>query len=340
MYRLDHLYRLNNNENFLGPVRNAVTKVHEVESSLLPQYPSGDGFSLTVKLAEKFNKSSEQFLVGNGSNELITSVVKAFCEKGDNIVAADKTYAVYEWVAQFSGFEANLVKLNDAHQLQPEQVLDAINHKTKVVFICNPNNPTGKYWDTQTLKSFLHKVDNRCIVVVDEAYIEFVDKDDFPNGMELMEEFPNVVVFRTFSKMYGLASFRIGYLCAQRELIQIIERTHTRYSVNHLAQLTAWETMHNDAVLIEATKKMVTQARSILVNCFDDLGLNHLGDQGNFWMAQLPVSDLMIYKKLMRKGYAVRPMTNFRFPNWIRVSMDRKEVMLSFCEALKTTLQG
>lgn len=339
MYRIDHLYRLNNNENFLGPVDKATESIHSIDHVTVPKYPSGDAFSLTEKLAERFGKKPSDFLVGNGSNELITSLVKAFCEKGDNIIAADKTYAVYEWVANFSGFEAKLVDLDEEHKLSPQAVLNTITDKTKIIFICNPNNPTGDYWDKEKIINFLKAVDNRCIVVLDEAYFEFVEKEDYPNGMDLMDEFPNVVVFRTFSKMYGLASLRIGYLSAGEELIQIIERTHTRYSVNHIAQLTAWETMNDDADLIAKTRVCTANGRKMLENCFKDLNLNYIDGEANYVMVELPVSDLMMYKKLMRKGFAIRPMTNFRFPNWIRVSIVQEEVMKLFCEVFTSLMK-
>ena len=335
MFKVEHFYRLNNNENFLGPVSGAPELIHQLEQTVIPAYPSGDSFSLREKLAEKFKKSADQFLIGNGSNELITSIAKAFCEKGNNIIAADKTYAVYEWVAQYSGFEVRLVKLNEKHELLPEKVLEAIDQNTKIVFLCNPNNPTGKYWNKEQLEFFLEKVNNRCVVVLDEAYFEYVNREDYPNGMELMNKYPNAVVFRTFSKMYGLASLRIGYLCARPELISIIEKTHIKYSVNLPAQLTAWQSMHDDFELIRKSREEVARGKKLLLNCIDHLGFNHVGDQGNYWMIELPASDMIIYKKLMRKGFAVRPMTPFRFPNWIRVSIAEYSIMQKFCETFK-----
>jgi histidinol-phosphate aminotransferase len=335
MFKVNHFYRLNNNENFLGPVSGAADLIHQLEQGVIPAYPSGDSFSLREKLAERFEKSPGQFLIGNGSNELITSIVKAFCEKGNNIIAADKTYAVYEWVAQYSGFEARLVKLDDKHQLSPERVLEAIDSNTKIIFLCNPNNPTGKYWNKEQLEGFLQKVNNRCIVVIDEAYFEYVDKKDYPDGMHVLNNHPNVVVFRTFSKMYGLASLRIGYLCAQPNLIHIIEKTHIKYSVNVLAQLTAWQSMHQDEELIQRSQEAVAKGKTMLLNCVNDLGFNHVGDQGNYWMIELPTSDMIVYKKLMRKGFAVRPMTAFRFPNWIRVSIAEESIMQKFTETFK-----
>ncbi len=254
-YGVNSLHRLNNNENALGPPPEVSGVVDEFPPKDVPVYPNGDCFHLRQALATRFGMDEEQFLVGNGSCEVIASVIKAFCEEGDNIVTADKTFAVYEWVAEFSGFEARLIPLKD-HAFDHRAMLDAVNERTKIIFVCNPNNPTGTYWDRDTLTRFLDEVDNRAIVVIDEAYFEYVEKDDYPDGMEYIEQHPNVVVFRTFSKMYALAALRIGYLCGNREVVDQIRKTHIVYSVNTLAQRSAAAALSNDGSFIRATRDM------------------------------------------------------------------------------------
>ncbi|MFN2267704.1 MAG: histidinol-phosphate transaminase [Desulfonatronovibrio sp.] len=336
-FGVNHLHRLNNNENALGPPPNARRVIEEFTPDLAPVYPSGDCFDLCQVLAAKFGKSENQFLVGNGSCEVIASVVKAFCQRGDNIVTADKTFAVYEWVAEFSGFEARLVPLCE-YGFDPQAMLDAINEQTKIIFICNPNNPTGTYWDKDTLRSFLNSVDNRCIVVIDEAYFEYVQEPDFPDGMKIMEEYPNVVVFRTFSKMYALAALRVGYLCARPDVVDIIRRTHVVYSVNSLGQKAAAASLLEDTGFIADTRIMVDEGKKLLKEKYSRLGLEYLCGQGNFMMIKVPVSDTLIYRKLAHKGILVRTMTGFRFPGWIRVSLVQIPVMQEFCKALKEIL--
>lgn len=329
-YGVDHLHRLNNNENPLGPPPAARKIISEFEPPRASVYPSGDCFDLRGILAARFGKNPDQFLVGNGSCEVIASVIKAFCEQGDNIVTADKTFAVYEWVAEFSGFEARLIPLLD-HRFDPQAMLDAADEQTKIFFVCNPNNPTGMYWDKDTMCAFLDQVDNRCIVVIDEAYFEYVDQADYPDGMDLMEKYPNVVVFRTFSKMYALAALRVGYLCAHQEMVDIIRRTHVVYSVNTLGQASAAAAMQNDQEFIQSTRDMVASARKLLISEFARLGLEYVSGQGNYLMVKTPVSDTLVYRKLARKGILVRTMTGFRFPGWIRISLVQQEVMEEFC---------
>ena len=339
LYGLDQLHRLNNNENALGPPPEARKVIQAFEAQRSSIYPSGDSYFLRKTLGERFGKDPDRFLVGNGSCEVIASVIKAFCEKGDNIITADKTFAVYEWVAEFSGFQARLIPLVD-YGYDPEGMLAAMDARTKILFVCNPNNPTGTWWDRDVMERFLRRVDGRAIVVLDEAYREYVDDERFPDGMELMERHRNVVVFRTFSKMYALAGLRVGYVCGQKDVIDYIRRTHIVYSVNGVGQPAAAAALQNDAEHINATRLMVDQAKALLLPAFDGLGLRHVSGAGNFVMVETPVSDSLIYRQLMRRGIMVRTMTGFRFPNWIRISLVQEPVMLAFLAAFREVIQA
>lgn len=334
LYGLDHLHRLNNNENALGPPPAVHTMMQGIKSSTIPVYPNGDSRGLRQVLGDRFHKSPEQFLIGNGSCELISSVVKAFCEEGDNIITADRTFAVYEWVAEFSGLEARLVPLKE-HGFDPEAMLAARDGRTKILFVCNPNNPTGTYWDRETMIRFLDTVGGEQIVVLDEAYFEYVDKDDYPDGMQLLETYPNLIVFRTFSKMYALAALRVGLLCASEGLVDIVRRAHVAYSVNTLGQLAAVEALRDDTDFVAATRAMVTRGKQLLVELFSDMGFEYLVGEGNYMMVKTPMSDTLLHRKLLREGMMVRTMTGFRFPNWIRVSVVQEEIMEEFCTVFR-----
>jgi histidinol-phosphate aminotransferase len=337
LYGCSRLIRLNNNENPLGPPPASQEVLRNVPPEKVAQYPSGDAFYLRRKLAERFDKDPEQFLVGNGANEVIAFVIKAFCEQGDNIITADKTFAVYEWVAEFSGLQTKLVPLKD-HGFDDQAMLEQIDERTKVLFVCNPNNPTGTYWSETKLRGFLDTVDGKQIVVVDEAYFEFVDKPDFPDGMRLIEEYPNLVIFRTFSKMYGLAGLRIGYLAGAEELVAAIRRTCIVYSVNTLAQETAVAAVNQDGHVMR-TRRMVSEGKDFLTRELTRLELPYVCGEGNFVMVRLPINDTLAYRKLMKLGVMVRSMTGFRFPNHIRVTVSMADEMEAFIEALEQTLK-
>jgi histidinol-phosphate aminotransferase len=337
LFGCSRLFRLNNNENSLGPPPEAQDVLRRFPQPRTAVYPSGDCYYLRHELAHRFRKQPDQFIVGNGANEVISFVIKAFCEQGDNIVTADKTFAVYEWIAEFSGIEARLVSLKD-HAFDADGMLARIDERTKVLFLCNPNNPTGTYWNSDTLRRFLDAIDGRAIMVVDEAYCEFVEAEDYPDGMQLIDEYPNLVVFRTFSKMYALAGLRIGYMAGSLEIVDAVRRTCIVYSVNTLAQEAALAAVNADEHVLR-TRMMVREGKDFLQRELRRLNLNFVTGEGNYLMVRLPISDTLAYRKLMAEGVMVRTMTGFRFPNHIRVTVSTLDVMETFIEALRKVLR-
>lgn len=333
LYGCSRLYRLNNNENALGPPPGAQDAIQAFPPPQASIYPSGDAYYLRCKLAERFGMDPEQFLVGNGANEVITFVIKAFCQEGDNIITADKTFAVYEWVAEFSGFEARLVPLQE-FGFDAEGMLQEIDERTKILFLCNPNNPTGTFWNREQLRCFLDRIEGRRMVVVDEAYAEFVEDPSYPDGLALIAEYPNLVVFRTFSKMYALAGLRIGYLAGSPEVVDIIRRTCVVYSVNALAQVAALAALADNGEHVARTRELIRNGKTFLAREIANLGLPFVLGEGNFMMIKLPLNDALAYRKLMTFGVMVRAMTGFRFPNWIRVTISHEEAMVALVAAL------
>lgn len=336
LYGVDHLWRLNNNENPLGPPERSARIIERFPSKKVSLYPSGDSYYLRVRLAERFGIDPDQIIFGNGANEAIAFVIKAFCQEGDNIITADKTFAVYEWIAGFSGFETRLVPLKD-FGFDDAGMLGAINERTKILFVCNPNNPTGTYWNVAKLRHFLDAVAGRQIVVVDEAYCEFVEALDFPDTMKLIGEYPNLVIFRTFSKIYGLAGLRIGYLVGSRQVVDVIRRTCIVYSVNTVAQEAALAAIGDEEHLAR-TRHHVKTEKAYLIEGLAGIGLRTHCGEGCFVMVKLPMSDTLVYRHLMMKGVMIRTMTGFRFPNWIRVSIGVHEAMDAFINALGEVL--
>jgi histidinol-phosphate aminotransferase len=332
IYKCNHLFRLNNNENPLGPPPKARKIIEGFPPDQAAIYPSGDSYYLRYKLAEKFGKHPDQFIVGNGANEVIAFVIKAFCREGDNIITADKTFAVYEWVAEFSGFEARLIPLVD-FGFDDVGMLKAIDDRTKILFICNPNNPTGTYWNETKFHEFMAAVNGEKIVVLDEAYYEFVEKDDYPDGMKLIDQYPNLIVFRTFSKMYGLASLRIGYMAGSIEVVDIVRKTCVVYSVNSIAQEAAFSAIEDDEHIIK-TRKLISAGKEYLKKELDLLKLQYVIGEASYIMIKLPISDSLAYRKLMSQGIMIRSMTGFRFPNYIRVTISEMYMMEAFIEAL------
>ena len=337
-FGVPHLHRLHNNENPMGPPPAAARILRGWPSDPGIIYPQGDGWHLRHRLAAHFDISPDQIVIGNGATEAIAFVLRAFCEGGDNIVTADVTFAVYEWIAQFSGAEPRLTALAD-FTFDPDALLARIDRRTKVVFVCNPNNPTGTWWPHARLERFLEAVDGRAIVVLDEAYAEFVEDPAFPDSMALLRRHPNLVVFRTFSKAWGLAGLRVGYLIAAPAVAATIRKTAISYSVNALA-LEAAEAAVWDREHLAATNRQIAAARAIVAAAADRLGLATAGTAGNFVMLRVPLSDMLVHRRLMARGFAARAMTAFRCPGWLRVSLGALPVMDAFAGALAEVLEG
>lgn len=337
LYGCTDFYRLNNNENPLGPPPASQEIIRNYPPPQAAMYPSGDSYYLRQALARRFGKKPGQFLVGNGANEIISFVIKAFCEQGDNIITADKTFAVYEWVARFSGIEARLVPVKE-RSFDAQGMLATVDTRTKILFVCNPNNPTGTYWTTREIRQFLDAVDGKQIVVLDEAYFEFVEADDYPDGISLIEEYPNLVVFRTFSKMYGLAGLRIGYLAAELSVVEAIKRTCIVYSVNAIAQEAALAALEDDGHILR-TRELVRTGKTFLKHELSRCNLPVICGEGNFVMVKLPISDTLAYRRLMQHGVMVRTMTGFRFPNYLRVTISTMKAMEALVESIRKIIR-
>ena len=217
-------------------------------------------------------------------------------------------------------------------------MVTAIDLRTKVLFICNPNNPTGTHLTTDELEYLLQCVDGRAIVVLDEAYAEYMEASDFPDSRVLLERHPNLVVFRTFSKAWALAGLRIGYLVGGRDLVDAVRRTAIAYSINVIAQEAAMAALQDNGVHLRATREMVHSSRSLVSIAMQNLNVPTISHNGNFMMLKLPMGDTGAHRQLMRRGYMVRAMSDFRFPGWVRLSLSTPSVMGGFIGALSEIL--
>ncbi|MGG3282409.1 histidinol-phosphate transaminase [Paenibacillus solani] len=331
---LDVVIKLASNENPYGCSPQA-TEAITAELGALSLYPDGSAAELTAALAEKLGIERSQIIFGCGSDEIIALIIRAFLEPGDETIMADQTFSVYKTNADIEGAVSIEIPLVDGkHDLQA--MAKAVTDKTKIIWVCNPNNPTGTIVSESELVSFLDEVPARTMVVLDEAYYEYVTDAAYPDSIKLMERYPNLVILRTFSKIYGLAALRIGYGIGQQEVISLINRVREPFNTGRLAQVAAMAAL-KDQEFIATCRRLNAEGITYIQREFDRLGLSYFPANGNFIMVDVKKPGAEVFNSLLRKGIIVRPGFAV-YPNYIRVTVGSEEQNKAFIGALEQVL--
>lgn len=332
---LVEIVKLASNENPLGP-SDKVKQAIQANFADLSRYPDGNGFALKMALSEKWGVASNQITLGNGSNEILELLARAFLNTENEVVFSQHAFAVYPLVTQAVGAIAKIIPAQDyGHDLTA--MLAAITDKTRLLFIANPNNPTGTYLTESALGEFLAKVPAHVICVLDEAYFEYVSKKDYPDSIAWLSNYPNLVITRTFSKAYGLAGLRIGYSLSSAELADILNRVRQPFNNNALA-LAAAEVAINDIDYLATTVALNNAGMQQLTTAFLDMGLPWIESIGNFVAVDLLREAASINTALLHKGIIVRPVANYEMPNHLRISIGTEVENALFITALKAVL--
>jgi len=327
--------KLASNENPLGPSPMAIEAIRK-KLETLHRYPDGSGYYLKARLSKKFNLPLDRILLGNGSNELIELVVRTFLEPGDEAIQPFPTFLVYEKIVKGAGGKMISVPLAD-FTLDMKAMIEAITPRTKIIFVNNPNNPTGTILRSPEVREFFENIPEDVIVVMDEAYVEFVTDPDFANGIQFLDLHPGIIVLRTFSKLYGLAGLRIGYGFAPEGIADYINRVRQPFNANSLAQAAATAAL-DDEDFVAQTLKTVREGLQYLCENLDRMGLPYLPTQTNFFLIQMPAGGKEIYNKLLREGVIVRAMDSYNLPGYIRINVGLPEENERFIRALKKVL--
>ncbi len=332
---LSNIVKLASNENPLGPGKKALSAIQQALSGLA-LYPDGSGYSLKRVLAQKYAIEIEQITLGNGSNELLELVARAFLTPEFEVVFSQHGFAVYPIVTQAVGAKAVVVPaLNYGHDL--DAMLAAVTDKTRIVFIANPNNPTGTLLSQESVERFIAALPDTCICVLDEAYFEFVNSVDAVDSIQWLKKFPNLLITRTFSKAYGLAGLRVGYGLSSPEMADILNRVRQPFNNNTLA-LVAAEAALDDAEHLQATINVNAAGMQQLTAGFKQLNLEWIPSAGNFVLVDIKQSGQVIYDALLRKGVIVRPVANYELPHHLRISVGTEAENNIFLQALTETL--
>src|SRR4030067_49622 len=329
--------KLASNENLLGPSPKAVTAIRK-ELSKIYLYPEGPCTVLRKALAKKFAISEKMVVISNGADNLILMIANAFVNEGEEVVMADPTFSVYTNATQIMGGKPIKVKLKDfTHDL--DAMLKKVNRRTKLIFICNPNNPTGTTVSLEAFDSFLSRVSDRVIVILDEAYGDFVEDAFYPNGLDYLREKKQVIVLRTFSKVYGLAGLRIGFALGREDLIGCLYQVRDPFPVHRLARGAAVAALHGEGYGIKSIQS-VYEGKRYLYKELDRLGLSYIPSQANFIFIDFEKDTAEIFQALLREGVIIRPGKVWGYPTFARVTIGRMEDNRRFIKALKKILKS
>lgn len=331
-FGLAKVVKLASNENPLGASPKAVEAFHGIADSL-HLYPRGDAPKLIDSIAKMYGVAANEIVIGNGSDEIIDMVGKAFIRQGDNCVGITPTFSVYKFTTLSNG--ADFIGVGEGEvRASLDDLAKAVNDKTRVAFICNPNNPTGAYYTEAEIRDFLKKVPQNVLVFLDEAYAEFATAPDYPNMAKFVREYPNLFVNRTFSKIYGLAGLRVGYAFSNAEVIRALWKVKPPFDVNQAAQVAAIAAL-GDKEHVQATRKMNTEGIDVLTREFEALGLKVLPTQANFICVKIGERAKELVAFLEQNGMIVRGLTSFGMPEYIRVTVGKPEENAFLMELVK-----
>lgn len=328
---ITNIVKLASNENPLGPSEIAAAAVTTAFSDGA-RYPDGNGFVLKNALAEYLNIELNGLTLGNGSNDILDLITRAYAGPGDEVIYSQYAFAVYAISTQAVGAKAVVTPaLNWGHDLVAMH--EAITDQTRLIFIANPNNPTGTWLNVDDIRRFLESVPERVIVVLDEAYCEYIDDSDYPDGLSLMTDFPNLVVTRTFSKAWGLASLRVGYAVSNPLIADVLNRIRHPFNVNSLA-LAAATAVLSDVDYLAKGKQINQEGLAQIESGLTAMGLSYIPSAGNFICFDAGQDGQEVYQALLHKGVIVRPLGGYGMPSHLRVSIGLRQENQRFLDAL------
>jgi histidinol-phosphate aminotransferase len=327
------IVKLASNENPLGPSEKVLAAIAQA-SKELTRYPDGNGFALKAAIATQYQLNVDQITLGNGSNDVLELLARAFVSPEDEVIFSQYAFAVYPIVTQAVGAKAVIAPARDyGHDLQAMSRL--ISNKTKLIFIANPNNPTGTFLEAGGLESFISQVPETTIIVLDEAYVEYGDRD--VNSIDWLAKYPNLVITRTFSKAYGLAGLRIGYALSNPEIADLLNRIRQPFNGNSLALAAAVVALGDDQYIAD-TKEINNKGMVQVIAGIEKLGLSYIPSKANFLTIDIGRNCDEVFDLLLRKGVIIRPVANYGLPNHIRVSIGLESENQRFLAALEQVL--
>jgi len=329
------IIKLASNENPRGASPKAVEAMRAAISET-GRYPDGNGFALKDALSRRYGLSPDRIVIGNGSNDVLEMAARSFLSPGSSTVYSEHAFAVYPLVTQATGATGIVVPAREfGHDL--DAMCKAIRGDTRIVFVANPNNPTGTWIAPKTIRSFLEKVPSDVLVILDEAYNEYLDPDLRGDAVRWAEEFSNLVVSRTFSKAYGLAGLRVGYGFSHPQVADLMNRVRQPFNVSHIGQAAAVAALHDDD-FVEQSTLLNKQGMNTLTEGFRRLGISWIPSHGNFVSFKVG-QGAEIFRRLLKHGVIVRPIASYGMPEYLRVTIGTEAENARFLSALEIVLR-
>lgn len=332
---LKEVIKLASNENPLGPSPYAIKAIKKALSGI-NRYPDSNGSLLKEDIANFLKIKNDNVVLGNGSDELIDIIIKTFVEDNETIITSDSTFLEYAIISRVNNKKLICVPLK-AFKYDLVSIKKAITKETKIVFIANPNNPTGTYVGKQELEEFLKDLPKNLIVVLDEAYDAYIDVNDYVSGLNYFKN-NNVIVLKTFSKCYGLAGLRIGYAVCRLEFAKSMEKTRQPFNTNLLAQVGASAAL-KDKTFRNNSRKLNLEGKTFLYKSLTDLGVAFVSTVTNFILLDTKQDGVLVFKEMLKLGVIVRDMKQYGLDNFIRVTIGTKKENKKFIKALKKVLK-
>ncbi len=324
--------KLASNENPLGPSPKAIMAIKKAVEGL-NRYPDGSGFYLSQALAKKYGVDSSQIILGNGSNELIELVVRTFVQPGDEVISAEPSFVVYKMITQAAG-GANVIVPCKGMRHDLDAMADRITQKTKIVFIANPNNPTGTMNTKAEMDRFMERVPDHVITAVDEAYFEYVTHADYPDSVDYLKGGRNVLALRTFSKIYGLAGLRIGYGITTAGIAELMNKVRQPFNTNSLAQVGALAALA-DRKHVEKSIAINNEGKQYLYQSFQQLAVSYIPTETNFILLETRLDGRELYHALLKQGVIIRPMGGKRLRVTIGLPEENKRFVAELEKIIK-----
>ncbi|MCL4479147.1 MAG: histidinol-phosphate transaminase [Deltaproteobacteria bacterium] len=333
--------KIASNENPLGPSPVAVKAIRKALKGI-NRYPDGSCFYLKNKLSDMLKIDAQSLIIGNGSNELIELIIRTFLKPDDEAIISDPSFLIYSLTVKSAGGKPIMVKLLKDFSYDIDGIINTINSKTRLIFISNPNNPTGTIIKSNDYERLINGVPEHTIIVDDEAYMEFVEDKDYPDGVEYVKQKDrNIIVLRTFSKLYGLAGLRVGYGITTKELADYIERVRQPFNVNNIAQVGALASLE-DREHVKKTLRNNHSGLAYLYKELDKLGIVYFKTQANFFL--INVSPYMkavdAFKALLKRGIIVRDMTGYGLGDYIRINVGKPKENKKFIVELRNLINS